>query len=166
MYLSCTQAQKNHVECVSALLCFPAVTDLRDSEGRTAVMWAAQRGNYNALQAMLEKGLSASTADTSGATGNDHPPTLHTLCTHTHSTHTHHTHTPHTHSTHTHHTLHTALHAASLSGHASCVQLLVQVSTSSLYITTLTACSYITTHHTPHSMSLYNHPPHSQHVPI
>ena len=140
MYLSCTQAQKNHVECVSALLCFPAVTDLRDSEGRTAVMWAAQRGNYNALQAMLEKGLSASTADASGATGNDHPPTPHTHCvhTHTHTLYTHHTHTPHS--------------------SACCFTLrpcqLCAATSAGKYPLPLY-------NHPTHSMSLYNHPTHS-----
>lgn len=54
---------------MGALLSFPTVTDLTDNEGRTAVMWAAQRGNYNVLKAMLEKGVTASAADHSGATG-------------------------------------------------------------------------------------------------
>ena len=56
-------------ECVSALLSFSGVEDLQDSEGRTAVMWAAQRGNYNVLKAMLDKQIPPTTADKSGATG-------------------------------------------------------------------------------------------------
>ena len=54
---------------MSALLSFPGVEDLQDSEGRTAVMWAAQRGNYNVLKAMLDKQISPTAADKSGATG-------------------------------------------------------------------------------------------------
>ena len=67
--LVCPQAQKNHVECVAALLAFPGAQDLPDSEGRTALMWAAQRGNYHVLKTMLERGVALQTADSLGATG-------------------------------------------------------------------------------------------------
>ena len=54
---------------MSTLLSFPNVEDLQDAEGRSALMWAAQRGNYNALKAMLDKKVSLHLADKSGATG-------------------------------------------------------------------------------------------------
>ena len=63
------QAQKNHVDCVSALLSFPSVRDVADSDGRTALMWAAQRGNYNVLKAMLEREGDVHACDKNGATG-------------------------------------------------------------------------------------------------
>ena len=63
------QAQKNHVDCVSALLSFPSVLDVADSDGRTALMWAAQRGNYNVLKAVLERDGDIHACDKLGATG-------------------------------------------------------------------------------------------------
>lgn len=56
---------------MSALLSFPDVTDQPDSEGRTALMWASQRGNYNVLKAMLERDVDIHVVDKLGATGND-----------------------------------------------------------------------------------------------
>jgi len=56
-------------ECVSALLSFPGVSDIPDQEGRTALMWAAQRGNHSVLKAMLEREVDVHAADTLGATG-------------------------------------------------------------------------------------------------
>jgi len=56
-------------ECVSALLSFPGVCDAPDQEGRTALMWAAQRGNHSVLKAMLERDVDVHATDTLGATG-------------------------------------------------------------------------------------------------
>ncbi len=63
------QAQKNHVECVNALLSFAGIQDQPDAEGRTALMWAAQRGNYSVLKAMLEREVDVHFTDRLGATG-------------------------------------------------------------------------------------------------
>ena len=57
------------MDCVSALLSFPSVQDLPDNEGRTALMWAAQRGNYTVLKAMLEREGDVHACDKLGATG-------------------------------------------------------------------------------------------------
>ena len=54
---------------MSALLSFPHVGDLPDSDGRTAMMWAAQRGNYNVLKALLEREGDVHACDKLGATG-------------------------------------------------------------------------------------------------
>ena len=51
------------------LLSFPSVKDQPDVEGRTALMWAAQRGNYNVLKAMLEREVDIHVTDKLGATG-------------------------------------------------------------------------------------------------
>ena len=63
------QAQKNHLDCVTALLVVPGAQDLPDSEGRTPLMWAAQRGNYSVLKAMLEREIDVHACDKLGATG-------------------------------------------------------------------------------------------------
>ena len=65
----CIQAQKNHVECVSILLSSAGVNDIADGEGRTALMWAAQRGNYKVLEVMLEKEVNVHAFDNLGGTG-------------------------------------------------------------------------------------------------
>ena len=65
----CIQAQKNHVECVSILLSSAGVNDIPDGEGRTALMWAAQRGNYKVLEVMLEKEVDVHAFDNLGGTG-------------------------------------------------------------------------------------------------
>ena len=41
-------------ECVQALLTDEQLGDIADQEGRTALMWAAQNGNYVAMQLLLE----------------------------------------------------------------------------------------------------------------
>lgn len=87
-----------------------------DTEGRTALMWAAQRGNYKVLEVMLQKEVDIHAFDTLGGTGElGHKiiqaclsifiitGMLFFLL------------------------LYVALHTASLSGHASCVLLLLQV---------------------------------------
>ena len=43
--------------------------DVADSDGRTALMWAAQRGNYNVLKAVLERDGDIHACDKLGATG-------------------------------------------------------------------------------------------------
>ena len=63
------QAQKNHLDCVTALLAVPGAQALPDSEGRTPLMWAAQRGNYSVLKAMLERQVDVHACDKLGATG-------------------------------------------------------------------------------------------------
>ena len=57
------------MDCVSALLSFPQVQDQPDNDGRTALMWAAQRGNYNVLKTLLERDGDVHACDKLGATG-------------------------------------------------------------------------------------------------
>lgn len=57
------------MDCVSALLSFPTVRDVPDGDGRTALMWAAQSGNYNVLKSMLERDGDVHACDKLGATG-------------------------------------------------------------------------------------------------
>lgn len=40
-----------------------------DNEGRTALMWAAQRGNYKVLEVMLQKEVDIHAFDNLGGTG-------------------------------------------------------------------------------------------------
>lgn len=40
-----------------------------DNEGRTALMWAAQRGNYKVLEIMLQKEVDVHAFDNLGGTG-------------------------------------------------------------------------------------------------
>ena len=54
---------------MSILLSSPGVTDSPDSEGRTALMWAAQRGNYKVLEVMLQKEVNVHAFDNLGGTG-------------------------------------------------------------------------------------------------
>ena len=54
---------------MSILLSSPGVTDSPDSEGRTALMWAAQRGNYKVLEVMLQKEVDVHAFDNLGGTG-------------------------------------------------------------------------------------------------
>ncbi len=54
---------------MTALLSFSAVEDIADGDGRTALMWAAQRGNYTVLKAMLEREGNVHACDKLGATG-------------------------------------------------------------------------------------------------
>ena len=51
------------------MLSTPGVTDMPDNEGRTALMWAAQRGNYKVLEVMLEKEVDVHVFDSLGGTG-------------------------------------------------------------------------------------------------
>ena len=52
-----------------AFLSFPAVVDVADHDGRSALIWAAQKGNYNVLKAMLEREGDVHACDKQGATG-------------------------------------------------------------------------------------------------
>lgn len=97
-------------ECVSALLSFPGVCDAPDREGRTALMWAAQRGNHSVLKAMLERDVDVHATDTLGATGKWGAGESQWHCSVMCSL-----------------SPPPALHAAALSGHTSCVQVLLQV---------------------------------------
>ena len=54
---------------MSLLLSSPGVTDAPDSEGRTALIWAAQRGNYKVLEVMLENEVDVHAFDNLGGTG-------------------------------------------------------------------------------------------------
>ena len=45
------------------------IQDSGDGEGRTALMWAAQRGNYAALNTLLQAGSDPNTVDHFGASG-------------------------------------------------------------------------------------------------
>ena len=57
------------MDCVSALLSFPSVQDTPDDDGRTALIWAAQSGNYAVLKALLEREGDVHACDKLGATG-------------------------------------------------------------------------------------------------
>lgn len=93
---------------MAALFSFPGVRDLADKEGRTALMWAAQRGNSAVLKVMLEREVELQAADKQGATGTHTPLPWLSRCQPLPSS------------------LPPALHAASLAGHAACSQLLLQ----------------------------------------
>ena len=54
---------------MTALLAVPGAQALPDSEGRTPLMWAAQRGNYSVLKAMLERQVDVHACDKLSATG-------------------------------------------------------------------------------------------------
>ena len=54
---------------MSILLSSPGVTDIPDNEERTALMWAAQRGNYKVLEVMLQKEVNVHAFDNLGGTG-------------------------------------------------------------------------------------------------
>ena len=54
---------------MSLLLSSPGVTDAPDGEGRTALIWAAQRGNYKVLEVMLENEVDVHAFDNLGGTG-------------------------------------------------------------------------------------------------
>lgn len=57
-------------ECVSVLLSKATdIQDTGDGEGRTALMWAAQRGNYAVLNTLLKSGSDPNTVDQFGASG-------------------------------------------------------------------------------------------------
>ena len=57
-------------DCISVLLSSVAgIQDSGDGEGRTALMWASQRGNYAVLKALLQAGCDPNTVDHFGATG-------------------------------------------------------------------------------------------------
>ena len=57
-------------DCVSVLLSSAAgVQDSGDGEGRTALMWAAQRGNYAVLNTLLQAGSDSNAVDHFGSTG-------------------------------------------------------------------------------------------------
>ena len=45
------------------------VQESGDVEGRTALMWAAQRGNYAVLNTLLQNGNDPNTVDHFGASG-------------------------------------------------------------------------------------------------
>ena len=54
---------------MTILLSTAGVSDMPDSEGRTALMWAAQRGNYKVLEVMLEGEVDVHAFDHLGGTG-------------------------------------------------------------------------------------------------
>ena len=57
-------------ECVQALLTDEQLKDIPDHEGRTALMWAAQNGNYVAMQLLLESDVTdVHTCEKNGTTG-------------------------------------------------------------------------------------------------
>ena len=92
------------------------IQDAGDGEGRTALMWAAQRGNYAVLKTLLQAGCDPNAVDRLGASGQS------LIHVHVHRCYT----LPPS-------PLSAALHAAALSGHANCVQLLLQVLYSLFY---------------------------------
>ena len=55
---------------MATLLSYNGVQDISDAEGRTALMWAAQKGNASCIRAMLEMGtIDLHVRDQLGATG-------------------------------------------------------------------------------------------------
>ena len=56
-------------DCVAALLSFSQTQDIPDKDGRTALMWAAERGNYNIVKTMIERRIDVNVQDNHGATG-------------------------------------------------------------------------------------------------
>ena len=60
-------------ECVQALLTDEQLRDIPDHEGRTGLMWAAQNGNYVAMQLLLESQVTDVHAyEKNGTTGQHH----------------------------------------------------------------------------------------------
>ena len=58
-------------ECVQALVADEQLRDIPDQEGRTALMWAAQNGNYVAMQLLLETQVTdVHACEKNGTTGN------------------------------------------------------------------------------------------------
>ena len=58
-------------ECVQALVADEQLRDIPDQEGRTALMWAAQNGNYVAMQLLLETQVTdVHACENNGTTGN------------------------------------------------------------------------------------------------
>ena len=57
-------------DCVAALLSYTGVRDVSDAEGRSALMWAAQKGNVNSIRTLLEMAAAdVHMHDQLGATG-------------------------------------------------------------------------------------------------
>lgn len=60
-------------ECVQALLSDEQLRDIPDSEGHTALMWAARNSNYVAMQLLLESQVTdVHTCEKNGTTGQHH----------------------------------------------------------------------------------------------
>ena len=60
-------------ECVQALLTDEQLRDIADQEGRTALMWATQNGNYVAMQLLLESQVTdVHACEKNGTTGQYH----------------------------------------------------------------------------------------------
>ena len=51
------------------MLSFEQTQDIPDKEGRTGLMWAAERGNYNVVKKMIERKIDVNVQDMNGATG-------------------------------------------------------------------------------------------------
>ena len=54
---------------MSALLSFPTTSDIPDKEGRTALMWGAEKGNYGVVKTMIERKVDIKVQDNLGMTG-------------------------------------------------------------------------------------------------
>ena len=63
--ISLPQAQNDEIACVKELL-RGKVKDLPDTEGRTAMMWAAGKGSVRALDALIAAGGDVAAVDSTG----------------------------------------------------------------------------------------------------
>ena len=59
----CRHSTPDHMTCLEVLLQYNATIDLRDSEGVTALHWAAYTGNADAVRSLLKHGASTSITD-------------------------------------------------------------------------------------------------------
>ncbi len=48
---------------------FDTTVDIPDKDGRSALMWAAERGHYNIVKTMIERKVDINTQDNLGVTG-------------------------------------------------------------------------------------------------
>ena len=59
----------SHKDCVSVMLSYSQTRDIPDKDGRTAVMWATERGHYNVVKALIEHKVDVTIQDVEEATG-------------------------------------------------------------------------------------------------
>ena len=51
------------------MLSYSTMRDVPDRDGRTAVMWATERGHYNIVKALIEHKIDVTAQDAQEATG-------------------------------------------------------------------------------------------------
>lgn len=67
----CTREQPDSTDILRELLRRDPVTDYADSDGRTALIWAASAGCTEAVQVLLEAGAKPDLPDNEGLTGSN-----------------------------------------------------------------------------------------------